>query len=45
VAVRTVMEAPTKVRLVRFVLRGGEIQNAFEAALESASRRDQQPDR
>jgi O-acetyl-ADP-ribose deacetylase len=45
VAVRTVIEAPTKVRLVRFVLRGGEIQNAFEVALESASRRDQQPDR
>jgi O-acetyl-ADP-ribose deacetylase len=33
VAVHTVIEAPTKVRLVRFVLRGGEIQEAFERAL------------
>jgi O-acetyl-ADP-ribose deacetylase (regulator of RNase III) len=33
VAVRTVIETPTKVSLVRFVLRGGEIQDAFEQAL------------
>jgi O-acetyl-ADP-ribose deacetylase (regulator of RNase III) len=34
VAVRTVVETPTNVRLVRFILRGGAIQDAFELALE-----------
>jgi O-acetyl-ADP-ribose deacetylase (regulator of RNase III) len=33
VAVRTVAETPARVRLVRFVLRGGPVQHAFEEAL------------
>jgi O-acetyl-ADP-ribose deacetylase (regulator of RNase III) len=38
VAVRTVSETPSNVRLVRFVLRGGPIQEAFEAALRELRR-------
>ena len=34
VAVRTVADTPTAVKLVQFVLRGGPIQEAFERALE-----------
>jgi O-acetyl-ADP-ribose deacetylase (regulator of RNase III) len=34
VAVRTVAETPSAVKLVRFVLRGGPVQEAFERALE-----------
>ena len=33
VAVQTVATTPTRVRLVRFVLRGGPVQEAFEQAL------------
>jgi len=36
VAVRTVRETPTRVSLVRFVLRGGQIQDAFERVLAEA---------
>jgi O-acetyl-ADP-ribose deacetylase (regulator of RNase III) len=36
VAVRTVLETPTSVSLVRFVLRGGQVQDAFERALADA---------
>jgi O-acetyl-ADP-ribose deacetylase (regulator of RNase III) len=39
VAVQTVATTPTRVRLVRFVLRGGAVQEAFEAALASLAGR------
>jgi O-acetyl-ADP-ribose deacetylase (regulator of RNase III) len=35
VAVRTVRETPTGLSLVRFVLRGGPVQDAFERALRA----------
>jgi O-acetyl-ADP-ribose deacetylase (regulator of RNase III) len=40
VAVRSVIETPTKVRLVRFILRGGPVQEAFERVLAEHAGRD-----